>query len=134
MPKDIVSTERSNLKAPAAIGPYSQGTRAGGFVFTSGQIALDPATGVLVPGGTEAETRQVLANLLAVLAAGGATPADVVKTTIFLADLGDFGLVNSIYAESFGGSLPARSTVQVAALPKGARVEIEAVAYVGEQP
>jgi 2-iminobutanoate/2-iminopropanoate deaminase len=129
MPKEILSTD----DAPKAIGPYAQATRAGGFVLTSGQIALDPKTGELVQGGTEAETKQVLANLVAVLRAAGATPGDVVKTTIFLADLGDFALVNRLYGDVFGASLPARSTVQVAALPKGARVEIEAMAYVGDK-
>jgi 2-iminobutanoate/2-iminopropanoate deaminase len=128
MPKNTVSTDR----APKAIGPYAQATRAGEFLFTSGQIALDPARGELVGGGTEAETRQVLSNLVAVLEAGGASPRDVVKTTIFLVDLADFAKVNAIYAEVFGDSLPARSTVQVAALPRGARVEIEAVAHVGD--
>lgn len=126
MPKQTVST----LDAPKAIGPYAQATKAGGFVYTSGQIALDPVTGELVGGGTEAETQQVLKNLTAVLRAAGATPEDVVKTTIFLVDLGDFALVNRLYGDVFGASLPARSTVQVAALPKGARVEIEAVAHV----
>lgn len=130
MPKSSVSTD----KAPKAIGPYAQATKAGGFVFTSGQIALDPASGEMVTGGTEAETRQVLKNLVHVLEAAGATPADVVKTTIFLAELDDFALVNGIYGETFGGSLPARSTVQAARLPRGARVEIEAIAYVGEKP
>jgi 2-iminobutanoate/2-iminopropanoate deaminase len=129
MPKEIISTPA----APAAIGPYSQATRAGDFVFTSGQIALDPKSGALVEGGIEPETKQVLANLTAVLGAAGATPADVTKCTIFLADLGDFARVNDLYAGTFGQSLPARSTVQVAALPKGARVEIEAIAYVGEK-
>lgn len=128
MPKNTVSTDR----APKAIGPYAQATRAGEFLFTSGQIALDPARGELVGGGTEAETRQVLSNLVAVLEAGGSSPRDVVKTTIFLVDLADFAKVNAIYAEVFGDSLPARSTVQVAALPRGARVEIEAIAHVGD--
>lgn len=130
MPKQPVST----LDAPQAIGPYAQAVKAGGFVVTSGQIALDPATGDLVPGGTEAETKQVLKNLLAVLGAAGARAEDVVKTTIFLVDLSDFALVNRLYGDVFGASLPARSTVQVAALPKGARVEIEAMAHVGEKP
>jgi len=129
MPKETVHTD----EAPKAIGPYAQAARAGGFVLTSGQIALDPKTGELVSGGTEAETKQVLSNLVAVLRAAGARPDDVVKTTIFLADLGDFALVNRLYGDVFGASLPARSTVQVAALPKGARVEIEAMAYVGDK-
>jgi 2-iminobutanoate/2-iminopropanoate deaminase len=130
MPKTIISTQN----APAAIGPYAQATRAGSLVVTSGQIALDPRTGELVAGGTEAETKQVLSNLCAVLEAAGAKPEDVVKTTIFLTDLGDFAKVNALYGEVFGKSLPSRSTVQVAALPKGARVEIEAMAYVGDNP
>ena len=129
MPKEIISTK----DAPAAIGPYAQATRAGDFVFTSGQIGLDPTTGALVAGGTEAETRRVIANLVRVLDAAGASPGDVVKCTIFLADLGDFATVNALYGETFGQSLPARSTVQVAALPKGARVEIEAIAYLGDK-
>lgn len=125
MTKTILSTDA----APKAIGPYSQAVRAGDFVFTSGQIALDPKTGEMVTGGTASEAKQVLANLVAVLAAAGATPADVVKTTIFLADMGDFAEVNALYGEVFRTELPARSTVQAAKLPKGARVEIEAVAY-----
>jgi 2-iminobutanoate/2-iminopropanoate deaminase len=126
--KSIVST----TDAPAAIGPYSQAVKAGGFVFTSGQIALDPATGQMVTGGTAAETRQVLANLRAVLAAAGASIDDVVKTTIFLADMDDFAVVNEIYAETFRSAMPARSTVQAARLPRGARVEIEAIALMGD--
>jgi 2-iminobutanoate/2-iminopropanoate deaminase len=129
MPKEIIRTE----KAPAAIGPYSQGIKVGGFVFASGQIALDPATGKLVEGGTEAETRQVMKNMLGVLGAAGARPEDVVKTTIFLVDLADFALVNSIYGATFSANPPARSTVQVAGLPRGARVEIEATAFIGEK-
>lgn len=129
MPKTIVSTER----APGAIGPYAQATRAGDLVFCSGQIPIDPATGELVPGGIEAQTRQVLANLGEVLAAAGATWDDVVRTTIFLVDLGDFMVVNRIYGETVGSgtSRPARVTVQVSALPKGAAVEIDAIAHVG---
>ncbi|MFO0554953.1 MAG: RidA family protein [Polyangiaceae bacterium] len=127
--KEIVSTER----APRAIGPYSQATKVGGFIFTSGQIGLDPGTGELVAGGFEAEARRVVANLIAILEAAGATPAAVVKTTVFLIDLGQFALMNAIYAEVFDSSLPARSTVQVTKLPKGAQVEIEAIAYVGEK-
>lgn len=115
--------------APAAIGPYSQAIRAGDFLFTSGQLGFDPVTGVL-PEGVEAQARQVMANMAAVLEAGGATFADVVKTTIFLADMADFQTVNTIYAASFDAAPPARSTIQVAALPRAARVEIEMVAYV----
>jgi 2-iminobutanoate/2-iminopropanoate deaminase len=122
----------STTTAPAAIGPYSQAVRVGDFLFTSGQIALSPATGNLVDGGIEAETRQVLENLGEVLAAGGAAWADVAKTTIFLADLADFSIVNRLYGEVAVTPAPARSTVQVAALPRGARVEIEVIAYLGK--
>lgn len=115
--------------APAALGPYSQAIRAGDFLFTSGQIGIDPAQGTLAEG-IEAQTRQVLANLAAVLAAAGASFADVVKTTIFLADMADFQVVNAIYGTAFTAAPPARSTIQVAALPRAARVEIEMVAYV----
>ena len=117
-------------QAPAPVGPYNQAVRAGNLLFCSGQIALDPASGSLVGAGDVArETRQVLANLLAVLAAAGARPSQVVRTTVFLADLADFATVNGLYAEVFGaGVSPARACVQVAALPKGARVEIDAIA------
>lgn len=114
--------------APAAIGPYSQGIGAGDLVFCSGQLGLDPATGDLVPGGVEAEAERALRNLAAVLDAAGLGFADVVKTTIFLADIGDFGAVNAIYAKHMPDPPPARSTFAVGALPKGARVEIEAIA------
>jgi 2-iminobutanoate/2-iminopropanoate deaminase len=114
--------------APAAIGPYSQAVGAGAYLFTSGQIGLDPATGQLVEGEIEAQTRRVMANISAVLAAAGCSFADVVKTTIFLIDMNDFAAVNAIYGESFTGAPPARSTVAVAALPRNARVEIEAIA------
>jgi len=116
--------------APAPVGPYNQAVRAGNLLFCSGQIALDPANGTLVGEGDVAlETRQVLANLLAVLDAAGARPSQVVRTTVFLADLADFATVNGLYAEVFGaGVSPARACVQVAALPKGARVEIDAIA------
>ena len=119
--------------APAPVGPYNQAVKAGGLLFCSGQIALDPESGAMVGGGdVEAETRQVLANLQAVLAEAGATPQQVVRTTVFLADLGDFALVNAIYAETFGaGVSPARACVEVAALPKGARVEIDCIAVLG---
>ena len=117
-------------QAPAPVGPYNQAVRVGELLFCSGQIALDPASGELVGGGdVEAETRQVLANLKAVLAAGGSSPERVVRTTVFLTDLADFARVNALYAEVFsGGVAPARACVQVAALPKGARVEIDAIA------
>lgn len=114
--------------APAAIGPYSQAVVDGSMVFCSGQIGLDPHAGAIVPGGLEAETRRVLANIREVLAAAKLEFADVVKTTIFLADLGDFDLVNRIYGEHFKPPFPARSTVQAAALPRNARIEIEVIA------
>jgi 2-iminobutanoate/2-iminopropanoate deaminase len=114
--------------APAALGPYSQGIRAGDFVFASGQLGLDPKTGDLRQGVAE-QAEQALDNLAAVLREGGAGMADVVKTTIFLADMGDFQAVNAIYGARFAGAPPARSTVQVAGLPKGGLVEIEMLAY-----
>lgn len=117
--------------APAAIGPYSQAIRSGDLIFTSGQIPLDPDTGLLVDGDVAAQTRRVLDNLAAVLAAAGASFADVVKTTIYLVDMGDFAAVNAVYGERFGGVPPARSTVGVARLPKDARVEIDAIAVRG---
>ncbi len=117
--------------APRAIGPYSQAIESGGLVFLSGQIPLDPATGQLVTGDIRAETERVMANIEAVLVAAGASFADVVKTTIFLTDLADFVAVNEVYGKRFEGiAPPARSTVQVAALPRGARVEIETIARV----
>jgi 2-iminobutanoate/2-iminopropanoate deaminase len=115
-------------RAPAAIGPYSQAVRRGPFVFCSGQIPLDPASGQLVEGGIEAQTVRVLDNLTAVLAAAGLTLGDVVKTTVFLASMEDFPAMNEVYARYFDEDPPARSTIGVAALPKGARVEIEAIA------
>ena len=116
--------------APAPVGPYNQAVKAAGLLFCSGQIALDPSSGAMVGGGdVEAETRQVLANLQAVLAEAGCTPQQVVRTTVFLVDLADFALVNGLYAEVFGaGVSPARACVQVAALPKGAKVEIDCIA------
>lgn len=120
--------------APAAIGPYSQAIKHGTQVFCSGQIALDPTTGDLVTGSVEIETRQVLKNLHAVLQAAGANWEHVVKTTIFLRDLADFQAVNAIYAECFETEPPARATVQVAALPKGVAVEIDAIAIVETTP
>ena len=122
----------STQGAPAAIGPYSQGIIAGGLLFTAGQIALDPATGTVVAGDVVAQTQRVLANLAAVLAAAGAGWADVVKTTVYLVDLRDFPVVNEIYGQALGDARPARSTVQVAALPRGVLVEIDAVAAVRE--
>lgn len=117
-------------KAPAAIGPYSQGIIANGFLFTAGQIALDPATGQVVPGDVKAQTERVLTNLTAVLTAAGVTWKHVVKTTVFLNDMKDFPLVNEIYGRALGDARPARSTVQVSGLPRGVLVEIEAVAVV----
>ncbi len=118
----------STTGAPAAVGPYSQGIVADGLLFTAGQASLDPQTGAIVEGGIGPETERVMANLSAVLDAAGATWADVVKTTIFLVDIGDFATVNAIYGRFLADPPPARSTVGVAALPKGARVEIEAIA------
>ncbi len=120
----IVSTE----KAPKAIGPYSQAIRSGDLIFTSGQIPLDPATQQLVQGDIRAQTERVMENLAAVLAAAGSGFDRVIKATIFVIDLNDFAAVNEIYGKRFPEDPPARSTVQVAALPKGARVEIERVA------
>ena len=127
MSREIIATDR----APAAVGPYSQAVRAGNLVFTAGQIGIDPATGQLREG-LEAQTRQVMANLQAVLQAAGADLSTVVKTTIFMTDLSAFKQVNAIYGEYFPSAPPARSTVQVAALPLGALIEIEAVAVVEE--
>lgn len=114
--------------APAAIGPYSQGIASGEFVFCSGQLGLDPATGDLVSGGVAAQAERALKNLAAVLDAAGLTFADVLKTTIFLADIGDFAAVNAIYATFVSDPAPARSTFAVGALPKGGLIEIEAIA------
>ena len=114
--------------APAPIGPYSQAIRIGAFLFCSGQIAIDPATGKLVNDDVAAQTRQVMNNIAAVLAAAGATFDNVVKTTIYLTEMSDFATVNPVYGERFGKTPPARSTVAVAALPLGSRVEIEVVA------
>jgi 2-iminobutanoate/2-iminopropanoate deaminase len=124
MTKEIVSTDQ----APRAIGPYSQAVKACKLVFLSGQIPLDPASGELVAGTIEEQTERVMENLKAVLAACQLTLADIVKTTIFLTDMADFAKVNAVYGRYFDQRPPARSTVQVAALPKGAQVEIEAVA------
>lgn len=121
---NAISTDR----APAAIGPYSQAIRAGEFVFLSGQVPIDPATGEIVAGDITAQTERVLDNLDAVLGAAGCTFADVVKTTIYLVDLGDFQAVNATYAKRFTAAPPARATVQVSALPRGSRVEIDAIA------
>lgn len=124
MPLQAIQTDQ----APAAIGPYSQAVVANGLLFTAGQIAIDPATGQVVPGNVVAQTERVLANLQAILTAAGATWADVVKTTVFLHDMNDFPLVNEAYARILGDARPARSTVQVSALPRGVLVEIDAIA------
>ena len=118
-------------KAPKAIGPYSLGIRSQGFVFASGTIGIDPKTGKMVPGGVEAETRQALLNLGNILESGGSSLSQVVKTTVFLVDIGQFARMNQVYAEFFPEDPPARSTVQVVALPGGAQVEVEAIAAVG---
>lgn len=115
-------------QAPAAIGPYSQAIRVGNVVYSSGQIALDPETGALVPGGIDAQAHRVFQNLKAVLASAGCTFENVVKTVVFLTDLADFAVVNEIYAAYFPAPCPARSCVQVAALPKGSKIEVELVA------
>lgn len=115
-------------KAPAAIGPYSQGIIASGFLFTAGQIAIDPATGQVIAGDVVAQTERVMTNLAAILQAAGVRWSDVVKTTVYLHDMNDFPRVNEVYARALGDARPARSTVQVAALPRGVLVEIDAVA------
>lgn len=117
-------------KAPAAIGPYSQAIVAGNFLFTAGQIALDPATGQIEQGGVTTQTERVMHNLTAVLESAGASWADVVKTTVYLQDMADFPSVNEVYGRMIGDSRPARSTVQVAGLPRGVLVEIDAVAVI----
>lgn len=116
--------------APAAIGPYSQGVIANGLLFTAGQIALDPRTGEIVAGDVVEQTRRVLQNLEAIISAAGATWNDVVKTTVFLLDMADFPVVNEVYAAALGDARPARSTVQVSALPRGVAVEIDAIVRV----
>jgi len=126
--KKIISTN----EAPAAVGPYSQAVRAGGMVFCAGQIPLDPKSGQIVAGDIGVQTRRVLDNITAVLKADGLTFENIVKTTIFLVDLNDFQTVNEIYGSYFKQTPPARSTVQVSALPKAARVEIEVIAVTGD--
>lgn len=123
----------STGKAPSAIGPYSQGVIAGGVLYTAGQIALDPASGKIVEGGIVEQTDRVMQNLQEVLKEAGASWADVVKTTVYLHDLAHFPTVNEIYGRWLDGSRPARSTVQVSGLPRGALVEIDAVAIVGSR-
>jgi len=124
--KKVIST----VKAPAAIGPYSQAIKVGNLVFTSGQIPIDPATGNFVEGGIKEQTRQSLTNVKAILEEAGLTMANVVKTTVFMADMADFADMNAVYAEFFAEPYPARSAVAVKTLPKGALVEIEVVAEV----
>jgi 2-iminobutanoate/2-iminopropanoate deaminase len=116
--------------APKAIGPYSQGIVAGGLVYTAGQVALDPATGELVPGGISEQTARVLDNIRAILEAAGSGMQQIVKTTVFVTDMADFAEMNTVYTQALGEHRPARSTVAVKALPRGARVEIEAIAEV----
>ncbi len=127
MPREPIRTER----APAAIGPYSQAVRAGGQVFLSGQIPLDPATGQLVEGDIRIQTQRVFDNLKAVCEAAGASLDDVVRVGIYLMDLSDFAEVNAVMAECFAAPYPARSTIQVSGLPRGARVEIDAILVTG---
>jgi len=119
----------STQAAPAAIGPYSQAVRAGDFLFVSGQIPLDPVTGALVDGDVRAQTRRVIENLSAIIAAGGGSLDRVVKTTVYLVDMNDFLAMNEVYAGFFGAPAPARATVQVGRLPKDVRVEIDAIVH-----
>lgn len=126
MERQVIHTDH----APKAIGPYSQAIRVGDFVFCSGQLGIDPSTGNLVSGGVEAETRRALQNLTAVLQAAGTSLEHVVKTTVFLFDMNDFAKMNAVYTEFFPANPPARSTIQVARLPRDGHVEIEAIALI----
>ncbi len=126
MKREVIATE----KAPAAVGPYSQAIRVGDLVFTAGQLAIDPATGKLVEGGIEEQTRQALRNISAVLEAAGSSLDRVAKTTVFLKDMGDFKALNQVYGEFFASEPPARSTVEVSDLALGALVEIDAIAII----
>lgn len=128
MNKETVATD----KAPGAIGPYSQAVKAGGMVYCSGQIPIDPSTGNFVSDAVAEQTEQVLKNLSEVLGAAGSSLEDVVKTTVFLADMNDFAEMNEVYARYFSGNKPARATVQAARLPRDARVEIECIAVAGQ--
>ena len=121
----------NTTKAPAAIGPYSQAIQAGNFVYTSGQLPIDPSTGAFPEGGIKQQTRQSLTNIKSILEEAGLTMGNVVKTTVFLADMSDFADMNGVYAEFFGEPFPARSAVAVKTLPKNALVEIEAIAFKG---
>ena len=127
MKREVISTD----KAPAAVGPYSQAVRTGDFVFAAGQVAIDPAAGKLIEGDVAAQTRQALTNLSAVLGAAGSSLDRVVKTTVFLKDINHFKTMNAVYTEFFPSDPPARSAIEVAALPLGALVEIEAIAVAG---
>ncbi len=127
-PKEVIITD----KAPKAIGPYSAGIRLGNLVFTAGQLGINPATGEIVSGGIEAETRQALTNLKNILEAAGSGMDSIVKTTVFLRDMSEFARMNAVYAEFFTKQPPARSTIQVAALPKAGAVEIEAIAVLNQ--
>jgi len=126
MSQEIVNTER----APAAIGPYVQGRKIGNLLFTSGQIPFDPVSMTLVEGGIQAQTKQALANLLAIVVQAGGSRESIVKATIFIKDMNDFGAINSVYADFFGDHKPARSCVEVARLPKDVGIEIEAIAQI----
>ncbi len=127
-----MSVDKANASlVPGAFGAYSQAVKAGSYVFLSGQLGVDPATGTLAPGGVEAEARQCLANLKMILFQLGLTMKDVAKTTVFLRDIADIDKMNAVYAEAFGDHRPARSTVQIVALNKKASIEIEAIAYLG---
>jgi 2-iminobutanoate/2-iminopropanoate deaminase len=128
MKREVIATQ----KAPAAIGPYSQGIRLGNLLFTAGQLALDPQTGEMIKGDITAQTRQVLKNIKAIVETGGSSMENVLKTTIFLVDFKDYKEMNAVYTEFFGKEAPARSTVQVASLVLGARVEIDAIAWVSD--
>jgi len=128
---DVSREPVSTSNAPAAIGPYSQAIRAGGFLFLSGQIPLDPATGALVSGGIADQTRRVFDNLGAILTAAGVSFDHVVKTTVYLADMNEFAAMNEIYATYFKSPAPARATIQAARLPRDVRVEIDLIAHVG---
>lgn len=127
----MTRTTVSTAGAPGAVGPYSQGVRAGDFLFVSGQVALDPTTGALVDGGVEEQTRRVLENLRAILEAGGSGLDRVVKATVYLTDLGEFETMNRVYASFFPEARPARVTVEVSRLPRNGKVEIDAIGIVG---